>query len=312
KSKATWIKLDDDNTKYFHSITKHRRLHQGTTQLKDDQGAWQTDPTQIANIFVKYYTELLGTKTDRRSRASMRIIQNGPCLTVDHQIELLRPFSRKEVKEIMFKTDSNKSPRPEGFGSGFYKTAWPIIEDDITRAIMDFFQNGRLLKQLNATIIALIPKVDNPEFARQRGLRQGDPASPFLFVLVMEYLSRTLKTMSMLPDFRFHSMGKELKLTHLTFADDLMIFCKANGDSVNRVMKALSHFNNVFGLVANMEKSSIFVAGVKDHVKNELLLRTGFTLGEFPIRYLGLPLSSKRWSKLECQQLVEKIKSRSD
>ncbi|KAH0695977.1 hypothetical protein KY289_013459 [Solanum tuberosum] len=40
KSKATWIKLGDDNTKYFHSVIKHRRLQQGTTQLKDDQGAW--------------------------------------------------------------------------------------------------------------------------------------------------------------------------------------------------------------------------------------------------------------------------------
>ncbi|WMV28804.1 hypothetical protein MTR67_022189 [Solanum verrucosum] len=227
------------------------RLQQGTTQLKNYQGAWQTDPTQIANIFVKYYTEILGMKTCRRSKDSVRIIHNGPCLTVDHQMELLRPFSEKEVKEAMFKINSNKSPRSDGFGSGFYKAVWLIIGDDITRVIMDFFQNERLLKKLNATIIALIPKVENPEFAR-------------------------------------------LKLTHLTFIDDLMIFCKANCEFVNRVMEALSHFSNVSGLVANMEKSSIFVAGMKDQVKNELLLRTGFTLGELPFRYLGLPLSSKR------------------
>ncbi|KAH0675381.1 hypothetical protein KY285_023182 [Solanum tuberosum] len=73
----------------------------------------------------------------------MRIIQNGHCLIVDHQMELLRPFSEKEVKEAMFKIDSNKSPGSDGFGSGFYKAAWLIIGDDITKVIMDFFQNGR-------------------------------------------------------------------------------------------------------------------------------------------------------------------------
>lgn len=59
-----------------------------------------------------------------------------------------------------------------------------------------------------------------------------------------------------------------------------------------------------------MEKSSIFIAGVTDRMKNVLLRRTGYTIREFPIRFLGLSLSSKKWSKLECQQLIDKITSR--
>ncbi|KAH0695978.1 hypothetical protein KY289_013460 [Solanum tuberosum] len=61
-------------------------------------------------------------------------------------MELLRPFYGKEVKEAMFKIDSNKSPGPDGFGSGFYKAAWPIIGDDITRAIMDFFPEWEVIE----------------------------------------------------------------------------------------------------------------------------------------------------------------------
>ncbi|XP_019236233.1 PREDICTED: uncharacterized protein LOC109216524 [Nicotiana attenuata] len=73
-------------------------------------------------------------------------------------------------------------------------------------------------------------------FPGRRGLRQRDPLSPLLFVLIMEYLSRVLKCMSNLADFKFHPMCKNLKLTHLIFVDDLMIFCKGKKESVARVM----------------------------------------------------------------------------
>lgn len=61
------------------------------------------------------------------------------------------------------------------------------------------------------------------------------------------------------------------------------------------------------GLAANLEKSNIFIAGVEDDTNNSLSDLTGFSLGSFPIRYLGLPFSPKKWSKLECHQLLEKI-----
>lgn len=93
-----------------------------------------------------------------------------------------------------------------------------------------------------------------------------------LFVLVMENLSRTLKTLSYLPDFKFHSMYKSLELTHLAFADDLMVFCNGIVTSVNRVIKVLTYFNVVTGLKANMSKSSFFLAGVTDGARTNCLL----------------------------------------
>ncbi|XP_070020895.1 uncharacterized protein [Nicotiana sylvestris] len=77
--------------------------------------------------------------------------------------------------------------------------------------------------------------------------------------------------------------------------------------SVRRVMEALNHFTRVTRLIENMEKSNIFIAGVDDHTKATLLSITGFLLGAFPIRYLGFLLSPKKWNKLECHQLIEKI-----
>ncbi|KAG5623652.1 hypothetical protein H5410_008870 [Solanum commersonii] len=69
-------------------------------------------------------------------------------------------------------------------------------------------------------------------------------------------------------------------------------------------MEALSYFSDVTGLVANMEKCSIFPAGVDEFTKEQLLALTGFTQGIFPIRYLGLPLSTEKWNKLGMSALL--------
>lgn len=146
-------------------------------------------------------------------------------------------------------------------------------------------------------------------FEGRRGLRQGDPISPLLFVLVMEYLTRILKKMSDLPDFKYHHMCKSLKLTHLIFTDDLIIFCKGDYRSIARVMEALHTFSDVIGLIVNVDKSNNFLASIDDTTKKEILASTGFSFGTLTIRYLGLPLFSK-CSKMECHQLVGKITSR--
>lgn len=80
-----------------------------------------------------------------------------------------------------------------------------------------------------------------------RGIRHGDPVSPLIFVLLIEYFSRNMAMVGELLDFRFHPMCKNLKINHLCFADDLMHFCKANEPSLTRIKQALKHFYEVSG-----------------------------------------------------------------
>uniref|UniRef100_M1BYX0 Non-LTR retroelement reverse transcriptase n=1 Tax=Solanum tuberosum TaxID=4113 RepID=M1BYX0_SOLTU len=72
-------------------------------------------------------------------------------------------------------------------------------------------------------------------------------------------------------------------------------------------MEALAHFSATTGLEANLEKSSVFLAGVDEDTRKKILIRIGFSVGQFPIRYLGLPLSPKKWKKTECFSMIDKI-----
>ncbi|KAK4381010.1 Retrovirus-related Pol polyprotein from type-2 retrotransposable element R2DM [Sesamum angolense] len=83
-------------------------------------------------------------------------------LTEDEARAIIRPVTSDEVKTTFFDIEEDKAPGPDGFSSGFFKAAWPVVGEEVSNAIIDFFKTGRLLKQLNATLLTLIPKVRNP------------------------------------------------------------------------------------------------------------------------------------------------------
>ena len=76
----------------------------------------------------------------------------------------------------------------------------------------------------------------------KKGLRQGDPFSPFLFALSMEYLSRCLGELKEDLAFNFHPKCERIRLTHLIFVDDLLLFAMADHSSVTRIMEAFRKF----------------------------------------------------------------------
>lgn len=71
-------------------------------------------------MFVQFYDDRLGSKTENRGHVSGLIIKQGPMLTEVHRKELIQPFGPHDVKEIVFKINKIRSPGPDGFGSGFY------------------------------------------------------------------------------------------------------------------------------------------------------------------------------------------------
>ncbi|XP_021836449.2 uncharacterized protein [Spinacia oleracea] len=134
--------------------------------------------------------------------------------------------------------------------------------------------------------------------------------SPFLFAIGMEYLSRCLSLLGKSKEFKFHPRCKKIDLTHLMFADDLLMFAKGDDASVSLLFEAFSKFSAASGLEANMMKSELYLAGVPESVALSILAKIGIPRGFFPFRYLGVPLSTKKLSFTDCKPLIEKTVAR--
>ncbi|KAL0449025.1 UNVERIFIED_CONTAM: hypothetical protein Slati_1458900 [Sesamum latifolium] len=148
-------------------------------------------------------------------------------------------------------------------------------------------------------------------FPGSKGSSAGYPMSPYLFVLAMEVLHLLLlQRIEQSSSFQFHWHCEEMKLFNLCFADDLLLFCRAEEQSVMLFRDVLHEFADFSGLHANINKSQLILSKSASSMRNRLLAILGFQEGHLPVRYLGLPLISSRLSIDDCKPLLLKVDER--
>ncbi|XP_042379905.1 uncharacterized protein LOC121972287 [Zingiber officinale] len=126
----------------------------------------------------------------------------------------------------------------------------------------------------------------------------------------MEYLSRSLARRTIRSDFHFHPKCEPLRIAHLVYADDLLLFSRGDVSSVTQLVESLSQFAQMAGLTTNLAKSSIYMAGIYPQTQNQLLTITGFQIGVMPFRYLRISIASQKLKISDYSTLLDSLTRR--
>lgn len=149
------------------------------------------------------------------------------------------------------------------------------------------------------------------EFQVSKGVRQGDPLSPFLFIIAMEGLHVAMKTA--LDKHLFHGItlpNNGPTISHLMYADDVMFVGEWSISNVLNLKRLLRCFHLSSGLKVNYTKSKVFGFGIDcndlSRMANILNCESGF----LPFTYLGVPIGANMNLSKHWNPIVDKFKSR--
>jgi hypothetical protein len=145
-----------------------------------------------------------------------------------------------------------------------------------------------------------------------RGLRQGDPLSPYLFILCAEVLSYQLQQaernglLGGVPTF-----PRGPRLNHLFFADDSLLFCKTTVQDWQQLLAILDLYERASGQKLNKDKTTVFFSrNTSSATRAQILNLTGVPTSQRYDKYLGLPALVGKSRVREFQYITDKVRQR--
>lgn len=269
-------------------------------------------PISLCNVIYKILTKIFAT---RLKRVMPQIISPNQCsfvpgrLGVDNIVltqEIIHSMrTRKGLKGFMaLKIDLEKA---------YDRVKWSFllsclrelqIPEHVVLLIHNCLQSSSMNIRFNG--------VEGKEFQPSRGIRQGDPISPYLFVIMMEKLAHLIQgevdNGVWLP---FCLKKKGTKVSHLFFADDLILFSEASMDQAAVIKACLEDFCIASGQRVNFDKSRVFFSSNVNHTR---ITQISSFLGISPTpnlgKYLGVPLHHQRVSASNYNYILEKMDGR--
>nr|GEV57968.1 RNA-directed DNA polymerase, eukaryota, reverse transcriptase zinc-binding domain protein [Tanacetum cinerariifolium] len=165
---------------------------------------------------------------------------------------------KDEIKKAVWDCGIDKSPGPDGFTFGFYRRGSVIVNGSPTE-----------------------------EFQFYKGLKQGDPLYPFLFILVMENLHISFQQVVDVGLFKGIEVASSLNLSHMFYANDAIFIGQWSESNIDTIVKVLDCYNRAYGLRINMTKSKLLGISVKDDKVKQAAAKIGCNTLKTPFSYSG-------------------------
>ncbi|GJR68224.1 putative RNA-directed DNA polymerase, eukaryota, reverse transcriptase zinc-binding domain protein [Tanacetum coccineum] len=200
--------------------------------------------------------------------------------------EIIRMANIEEHKLLLFKVDFEKS---------FDSVCWSFLHDIIRQmGFRNKWQSWIKACLSSASIYVLVNGSPSKKFKMERGIRQGDPLSPFLFLLVAEVVQISIIEACNKGIYKGVSLAQSGdNLSLLQYAVDALFFGSWSRANANNLIRILKCFEMATDLKVNLAKSRIFGVGVEIDEVDAVASSLGCTHDSIPIVYLGLPVGKK-------------------
>lgn len=164
------------------------------------------------------------------------------------------------------------------------------------------------IKQLNISsqTTVVLNGVPGKWIQCKRGLRQGDPLSPYLFIIVADLLQQMINR-PCANGLLQHPLVDNLPCPVLQYVDDTLIVIRAIPEQLAYLQSLLASFTAVSGLHINFNKSTFVPIGVPSHQADDLAASLGCVVASFPQTYLGLPLDVRKLCSKDFYPLVSAV-----
>ena len=160
KSRELWLKLGDKNSKFFHLSTIIYKQSNNIDTLKKKDSSWIQETSQIRAHFRDSFINQFKKEETCFPKHFKHLIL--PCIIEEENESLQSIHSSEEIKAVLFQMQDLKAPSPDGFPTLFYKQLWPMVGNDVVKAVTSFLILSSMPKKVNNSLIVLIPKISNP------------------------------------------------------------------------------------------------------------------------------------------------------
>ena len=229
-------------------------------KVKNPVSISQYRPISLCNLLYKIFSEVLANRlkkfmpdliTKHQSAFAKNSLISNHVLVAFETLHCMKSHNSRKTGFMALKLDMSKACD---------RVEWNYLQKLMEK--MGFCSRwiGLIMECVHTVSYSILVNSDPKGLIKlTRGIRQGDTLSPFLFLLCMEGLYGLIKKAARAKEINGFSICKRgLKLTHLFFADDSLLFCKANSQECGNVLKILAEYEKVSGQKINKDKTSLF------------------------------------------------------